>query len=430
MNKKVFDSKKYILLKNSVFSNDDFNKCYKKYLSSLYNEESLKILDKINELKKLELNKDFDKTDEINQLVKYIIENFLNDESKYQINISSEIKSNFFKLELNVNLLYSERFKDIEECIKNDLISDTFNSFVNSKDCIKLIEEYQDDKNLVMLEIDYKFDYKIKNIEIEIITELDIKLLELIKDDYNLELIYSKNNLYTCKFLSNIKFLTDIMPTASMIKTIIYFDKDEKLSIKELAKLVLDIRNDYSYITHIDEEYIDFDKTEEIYNNNRDDKYNFKDLENKRENTIITHYQSWGLENISATWITSIIYNKGKLTAYTKIPLKYKDKELKGNLKHKGKKIKWKSITSFQIVEIELINNKIKLTITIIGNIFKNKVLNDFIFKKAAKKIPKIYLNKVKDYKNKNIKILDSNTFMIKQIENIFKQYNEKTNEI
>jgi hypothetical protein len=121
---KEFNKSNYIFIQKEIFNNNDLLAEFHKFLKKEFNEDPLDYLLDLKKLKESKENK-IEKAKEI-----YIT--YLQDKSKKELNLASDIKlkfKNFFeKKELKEDNI-SEIFNDIEIQIKKELLLDNYFRF-------------------------------------------------------------------------------------------------------------------------------------------------------------------------------------------------------------------------------------------------------------------------------------------------------------
>ena len=468
MFKNKFNYKDYYLKEDSIFINNDFKNEFYKMLKEQHDTDPfdfiLEVLELINSYKNYDEKYIIKKCNEIIEL--YIIE-----KSKKELNLSYEIKKSFlesFKLQENndekwiLKISINDLFYEILNFIKSELLYDKFSIFVRRKECIKLIKKYYKNSDLIITRITKDFNYTIKDLENTlIITEKDIELLDIISNDSFEWIITKKNNKKNIKtisyFSNNVqKYISSLkMNNSSIVKVEIF----SNLNFNNVCDIVFNFQNSNGYLFHKDIIYYNSDLTEKYYNSLSDEiKWNFNKIRNKRTTSIIEIYFNWILNIVTKViWINSFVYDKNekKLTMYTKIPLlineehiiiennennennienKIKDK-IKNNQKNDKldkKNLNFKNIKSasaFQKFEIKYINdNKTLFTIISCGLIStKYKLITELFFKEMSKKLAKQYIELFSNYNN--IKNNDNIKNNVKNDNLLFKQIDELFNE-
>jgi hypothetical protein len=155
-----------LLYFSSVFTNEDVYRCFYNHLVEERNTESLKFIKEVENFKN-------EKTvEKINK----IYERYIMEESKDEINISSQEKKSL----LNVYKTFEKEndFEKVEEILektsqilKNTLYNDSFFRFLRKKECLALIEKFKDKKDIVFDPLEIKYSYTEKDYQKRIITE-------------------------------------------------------------------------------------------------------------------------------------------------------------------------------------------------------------------------------------------------------------------
>ena len=467
LNMKKFNYKDYYLNEESIFINDEFKNEFYNMLKEQHNTDPFDFIFDVLEL--INLYKNYDEKYIIKKCNE-IIELYIIDKSKKELNLSYQIKKNFlenFKLQENNNnkwilkINVNDLFNEILNFIKIELLYDKFSIFVRRKETIKLIKKYYKNTNLIINRITKDFNYTLKDLEDTlIITEKDIELLDTISNDSFEWIItkkFNKNNIKTISYFSNNvqKYISSLkMNNSSIVKVEIF----SNLNFNNICDIVFNFENSNGYLFHKDILYYNKDSTKNYYNNlNEEIKWNFNKIRNERTTSIIEIYFNWILNIITKViWINSFIYDKKekKLTMYTKIPLviDIENNKIKNNNKNNTKneidnndnkndnnndnkienkidnKIEnninlknVKSASAFQKFEIKYINdNKTLFTIISCGLIStKYKLITDLFFKEMSKKIAKQYIELFSNY-NKNY--IKSDNLLFKQIDELFKE--------
>jgi len=188
MKKAKFDISKYYSKEDAVYHNDDFKKSFYKFLKKGLNTHPFDFIEEVLSLKDIDDEKE--KIKNINR----IINKFINDKSEKELNLSGEMKNDFFesyknqkgddKWVLNVNI--NDIFDDIFKIVKKELFFDKFTSFVRTEECINLIKKHYKNENLVVSR--KKKDYEYTNLDFitQVITYKDMEMIdETSKDSFD-----------------------------------------------------------------------------------------------------------------------------------------------------------------------------------------------------------------------------------------------------
>lgn len=250
--KQKFDYTKYFLKEESIFINKEFGNEFYKMLKEELNTEPYDFIIEVYTLKENKMDNDKEKIKKINT----IIETYILNDSKKELNLSNDFKKNFIESYKNQKDIYDKWilvisinniFNDILDIIKKELLIDKFSRFIRKEECKKLIEKYYKDDTIIITKRSKDFLYDKNDIQTKIITEKDIELLNAISEDsYNWILTKSYNDNYGYKsnsyYSSNVKeFLPSLKEfnNSSIMKTEIicplHFDK--------VYKLVFDLEN-------------------------------------------------------------------------------------------------------------------------------------------------------------------------------------------
>jgi hypothetical protein len=124
-------------------TNKSVAEAFKEFLKTEFNEDSWNFLEEVKKLKETK------EKEEITNCCVKIFERYLSDESKFQLNISSESKENLKK---NFNFQGVEpdtkMFDFIEESVKGQLRHDSWKRFYRSKYCEEIIYQHYNDSSI------------------------------------------------------------------------------------------------------------------------------------------------------------------------------------------------------------------------------------------------------------------------------------------
>jgi hypothetical protein len=123
-------------------TNKSVGDAFKDFLKTEFNEDSWNFLEEVKKLKEVK-----DK-DQISTLCAKIFEIYFKDDSKFQLNISSESKENLkknFSQGIEPN---TEMFNVIEESVKSQLRHDSWKRFYRSKFCEEIIFQNYNDSSI------------------------------------------------------------------------------------------------------------------------------------------------------------------------------------------------------------------------------------------------------------------------------------------
>ena len=145
----VVDKSKYIILFDSVFTKREVGDAFEAYLKTEYNEEPLKFLRAVRELR-------LSKEDPSNLIdsVKSILKNYVVDGAPYEVNISFKTKDDIlkkFKVQENEeNWVLKQKpyqlFKFVSKVVEEELFHDNWKRFIRTEPAEKIILKYYNEK--------------------------------------------------------------------------------------------------------------------------------------------------------------------------------------------------------------------------------------------------------------------------------------------
>ena len=137
------------------------------------------------ELKKI-TNSDKNLTSKIDNLV----ENFIKEGSKKEINISSETRKNCFsRLDVEKNI---DAFDILQQIIIREMKYDSFKRFVRSKDAVDILKRYSTNSEICQPILTTEYNYKNEDFMEQRVKEEDFKFMDMLsKDSPNWELLTS-----------------------------------------------------------------------------------------------------------------------------------------------------------------------------------------------------------------------------------------------
>jgi len=140
----------------------------------------------LTELKKI--SEESDK--EVKPKIEKLVDLYINDGAKKEINISSETKRNCLeKLKVDQTL---EVFSEIQAILISEMKYDSFKRFVRSKACHEIIEKYSSNKEVCQPVLSTKFNYKNEDFVEQRVYEEDLKFMDILyKDSPQWELLTS-----------------------------------------------------------------------------------------------------------------------------------------------------------------------------------------------------------------------------------------------
>jgi hypothetical protein len=158
-----------------------------------------------------------------------IVEKYILEDSKNELNISAKLRTQvlFFYETQNLNLEEwqledpKEIFFEIVKSIKNQLAHDPFHRFVRTKKCLKFIEQFMSDSELVYPISIIPFNYKDEYFSHPFVYERDFSFFKMLAEDNPLwQLISSKSEDNVHTFFSKFNYLPDL--TITKVKTVKY----------------------------------------------------------------------------------------------------------------------------------------------------------------------------------------------------------------
>lgn len=160
---------------DSLFKYKDIGGTYYEFLKKDHSEESWEFLMELNSLSQTIGKK------EIEKKVEHIIENFLKDGSPKEINISNETKE--FTLKKLEDYKGMEAFKDIRTKIVIEMKYDSFKRFVRSKECLKIVEKYAQNSEVILPVLAERFNYTDSDFDDQILFDEDLKFMDILYQD-------------------------------------------------------------------------------------------------------------------------------------------------------------------------------------------------------------------------------------------------------
>jgi chaperonin cofactor prefoldin len=210
-----FDLSQYYIEFNSVFYFQEIQDKFLEFLKTEFNTEPLLCVLAINELNKLNSDKEIiDKCNEIfNKFIKQGVQN--------EVNVSMQTKQKLIdslekQLELDEWVLDETAYElltPLKNVLSSELAADNFPRFVRSKLCSEFIFKYSDDPRVMKLNTAVKYPFDDQHFEKPFITRGEMQFLEeLLVDSFIWDSLHSKNvNLYTTQlnFIPDSKFFSN-----------------------------------------------------------------------------------------------------------------------------------------------------------------------------------------------------------------------------
>ena len=192
MTKEKFDKKNYMIHFESVFINKTVHDSFRSFLKTEFNEQPLDFLVEVEKFEKLTKIKE--KIKKIHE----IIEIYIKEDSKEEINISGKLKKQLLKQyepqineseELKIEL--KDFFMVVKKVIQEELYFDSWKRFVRSNFCDGIISKFYDDKSICSPQITTQFNYTNEYFTHPFIHDSDFEFAKLlIKDNFHWQVSY------------------------------------------------------------------------------------------------------------------------------------------------------------------------------------------------------------------------------------------------
>jgi hypothetical protein len=212
----------FIVLFEASLKNKNIGSAFFEFLKSEFNEEPWIFLDEVQQLKEMK-----DET-KILKRINQLYETFIEEKSKYELNISSTTRENLKKIISHESKKWtletnpSEIFDEVVETMIGQLRHDSWKRFYRSKYCEEIILKYHDDSSicspLTTLQYFYEPEY-FENVDI-LDSDFDFGKT-LLEDNYNWELVGSKAEYQVNSYFTTLKFLPNL-PNAENIGAMKY----------------------------------------------------------------------------------------------------------------------------------------------------------------------------------------------------------------
>jgi hypothetical protein len=407
MNK--FDLNKYRIKFDSVFDDEELKTLFRKHLEKEVNTEPLDFIEEVERFKNSEEKERMKKIEEIN-------ETYIKSKSKKEINLSGETKEEFFEWLSNnkdqEKLI--EAFDKLVGYIKSELEADSFKRFIRTDIVKKKLFEKRENPKVMVPRSQTMFNYQALDFQKWFITPKDINFLDYLNntDSYDWELSKSKEKTGGNSFY-NLK-CKDISPNFPEGKNygILKIQQIYNYSLEKVANVVFPLENFISGILfNIKIESLDenetkkrFENLPEILKEGKVDYTIFMDTH--LFNGVHKSIQSFNMKSVSASTIK--IMNQGEdvkmLTYYSKYVTEKEDDDITQKTKtfkyaeenKKEKKLKYKTPTGFQCVQLEEVApNKTMFTLTIFAKASESESLNRIVFSGSSSSMTKDIRKKI-----------------------------------
>jgi hypothetical protein len=209
-NSKSFDITKYSIQFTSIFEFKEIQNSFHSFLLSEFNTEPLDCILEINKLPTLKSDR------EIIEKCKYIIETYLQDTSKKEVNVSGLTKIHLFSI-INEQLKQEKWtlketpykiFFPIKHILMSELQIDPFARYLRTKSCSLTVSLFIDNPKVMILESIVKFPFCDKDFENPFISKKEMEFIkEISKDSFSWNLVNSTKNMML--YTSSTPFLPD-----------------------------------------------------------------------------------------------------------------------------------------------------------------------------------------------------------------------------
>jgi hypothetical protein len=200
-----YDLTKYSIQFSSIFEFKEIQTSFYKFLISEFNNEPMDCINEINLLKTLKTDK------EIISKCKSIIEDFFQDSSKKEVNVSGFSKIDLFtkmneQLQQETWILKEtayDVFLPMKILLLNELQIDTFPRYIRTKSCSRVMASFVDNPKVMILLSSSKYRLSDKDFEKPFISKNEMDFMkEISKESFAWDLIQSKKEmmLYTSSF--------------------------------------------------------------------------------------------------------------------------------------------------------------------------------------------------------------------------------------
>jgi hypothetical protein len=200
----VFDITTYTIEFESIFIHSDLEEAFFIFLKSEFNTEPFECIKRIDALKKIDSNKE-----KLEKTLKFI-EEFIQEGSDKEVNISKETKQELFKniesqlsnKEWNMIQTPYEVLLPLRNVLKNQLNADNFPRFIRSPKHNAVFQKYVDDIKVMKTYTALRYPFTDEYFETPFVAKDEEKFLhEIFKDSFTWDVVYSKNhfNMYHSK---------------------------------------------------------------------------------------------------------------------------------------------------------------------------------------------------------------------------------------
>eukprot|EP01080_Neovahlkampfia_damariscottae_P002120 gene2120-1986_t len=208
------DKTKYILLFESIYTNDEVGDAFQDYLKTEYNEEPLKFLRAVLALKTSK--EEFKYSIEP---VKAIMKNYIVDGAPYEVNISFKTKDKLlqqFKPQENeeewiLKVSPYKLFKVVAKIVREELFHDNWKRFIRTDVVEKIITKYYHDKTVCTLKIVQDFPFDDEHFRHPYVEDKDFEFSKsLVQDNSDWELIGTKVENQVNTFFSLVNYFPTV----------------------------------------------------------------------------------------------------------------------------------------------------------------------------------------------------------------------------
>eukprot|EP01080_Neovahlkampfia_damariscottae_P012884 gene12884-7305_t len=209
LNSKKVNKENYIVNFEAALSKKEIAIVFENFLKSEFNQEPWLYLQQVKELHELK------EENRIITKIESITENFLQKNSKNELNISYELQKKTLTLlkdlkEKKVEVQQAmDNLENIAETIRVQLRHDPWKRFYRSKSCEDIIQKYYNDSTVCSPATTVQYYYKDDHFEHPFIDDSDFEFgNNLFEDSYDWELVGSSEGLNS--FFSSINYLPNL----------------------------------------------------------------------------------------------------------------------------------------------------------------------------------------------------------------------------
>jgi hypothetical protein len=200
----IFDITTYTIEFESIFIHNDLEDAFYNFLKTEFNTEPFECIKRIDAFQKIDSKKE-----KVEKLSKFI-EEFINEGSEKEVNISKETKQEIFKnlgsqlsnKEWNMEKTPYEILLPLRNVLKNQLNADNFPRFIRSSKHNFVFQKYVDDIKVMKTYTALRYPFTDEYFETPFVAKEEEKFLhEIFKDSFTWDVVYSKNhfNMYHSK---------------------------------------------------------------------------------------------------------------------------------------------------------------------------------------------------------------------------------------